>query len=224
VPGKRPRPEATDTTVDDFFNRVETRRHAWPAGRADLHWHLLFDLAVIEQHLVTPYTPITHQPGLQPVPSRWIHMTVLHGGPIADYRSGEIEAITELVTDRCATIDPPQLTIDRPMIGRVAIECAARPGAPVRQLWELTARVDAEVTGGRHPLLPATYYPHISIAYGIAGDHRPSRTSLKAMLSDIPGEPTMLRATSLALVAQAHDRRHITWTPIATALLGGTPR
>ncbi|MFF2941255.1 hypothetical protein ACFVSQ_15580 [Streptomyces niveus] len=27
--------------MDDFFAKVMGRTHAWPAGRRDLHWHLL---------------------------------------------------------------------------------------------------------------------------------------------------------------------------------------
>ncbi len=82
----------------------------------------------------------------------------------------------------------------------------------------MTARVDAEVTGGRNPRIPTVYYPHLSLAYGTAG-LRPDRRELKAALSDVPGEPVVLRADRLSLVAQRHDRRHITWTPIAEVAL-----
>lgn len=221
-----PQPSATSGsgTVDDFFARVETRQHAaWPAGRPDLHWHLLFDVDTIDRELVTPYRAITHRPGLAPVPARWLHLTLLHGGPIAEYRRGEIDAITELVHRECASIEPLDLTVDRPCVGRVAIECPARPGAPARRLWELTARVDAEVTGHRFPMIPATYYPHLTLAYGTRRElHQAGadRAALKRDLSDHPGQPVTLRATQLSLVAQVHNRQHITWTPMATVPLG----
>lgn len=207
------------TAIGDFFHTVETRRHAWPAGRADLHWHLLFEEQVVRESLVEPYRAITHRPGLAPVPARWVHCTVLHGGPVDQYRDGEITEITERVAKECQTITSFDLTFDRPGIGTVAVECAARPGAPARRLWELTARADADVTGGRFPLIPAVYAPHISLAYGTAGPIRADRRGLKAALSDQPGEPVVLRATRLCLVAQSHDRRHITWTPIAQVAL-----
>lgn len=219
-----PQPPATSGTVDDFFRRVETRQHAWPAGRPDLHWHLLFDVGTVGRELVTSYRAITHRPGLAPVSARWVHMTVLHGGPVAEYRRGELDAITKRVHQRCVGIEPFDLTIDRPSVGRVAIECPARPGAPARRLWELTAQSDAAVTGGRFPLIPATYYPHLSLAYGMQGESHQrgaDRAALKRDLSDHPGESVTLRATHLSLVAQVHDRRHITWTPIATVPLAG---
>ncbi|EDY52232.1 hypothetical protein SSCG_05226 [Streptomyces clavuligerus] len=30
-----------NTVLADFFAGVGRRQHPWPAGRADLHWHLL---------------------------------------------------------------------------------------------------------------------------------------------------------------------------------------
>jgi len=69
-------------SVEDFFAQVESRRHAWPAGRDDLHRHLLYDDVLVEEQLVAPYRELTHRPGLAPVPARWMHTTVMHGGPV----------------------------------------------------------------------------------------------------------------------------------------------
>ncbi|MEU5053561.1 2'-5' RNA ligase family protein [Streptomyces sp. NPDC021096] len=205
----------TGPFMESFFAGVESRRNPWPAGRADLHWHLLFDQEVVREALVELYRAISHRPGLAPVPAPWVHCTLLHAGPVDDYRDEEIDAIVERVSKECQIISPFNLVFDRPTVGTVAVECAARPGEPARQLWELTARADAEITGGRFPLIPAIYYPHLSLAYVTDGPDRPDRRVLKAALSDHRGEPVTLRADRLSLVAQRHDRRHITWTPIA---------
>ncbi|MFF4534282.1 2'-5' RNA ligase family protein [Streptomyces sp. NPDC001407] len=207
------------TFVEDFFAGVESRRHAWPAGRADLHWHLLFDEQAVHDALIAPYRHIADRPGLAPVAAPWLHCTVLHAGPVAEYREQQITDIVERVAKECENLDAFDLTFDRPTIGTVAVECAARPGEPARRLWEITARVDAEVTGGRYPLIPSVYYPHASIAYGTAAEVRADRRALKQALSDHPGEPVVLRAERLCLVAQSHDRRHITWSPIAEVAL-----
>ncbi|MFD7667746.1 2'-5' RNA ligase family protein [Streptomyces sp. NPDC059788] len=207
--------------MEGFYAEVETRATAWPAGRADLHWHILFAPEVIEEKLVAPYREILHQPGLAPVDARWVHTTVMHGGPMEEYKPGEIDTILERVRAECATIAPFDLVFDRPAIGRVAVECTARPGAPARRLWELTTRIDAEVTGSRFPTTPSGYYPHSSLAYGVAGPERANRQTMKRLMSDHPGEPVVVRAEKISLVAQSHDRRHITWQHIANASLGG---
>ncbi|MEU3602255.1 DUF4097 family beta strand repeat-containing protein [Streptomyces sp. NPDC006798] len=208
-------PVTATAKMGDFFAAVESRQHAWPAGQKDLHWHLLFDQRLVHEALFAPYRTLTGQPGLEPVPARWAHCTILHGGPVDQYRDGEIDAITERVAKEVRDSPAFDLVFDRPTIGTVAVECAARPGAPARHLWEIAAQADAEITGFRFPRIPFVYYPHLSLAYGTAHPVRPDRRELKAMLADLPGGPVTLRATRLALVAQSHDRRHITWTPLA---------
>ncbi|MFK0047502.1 hypothetical protein ACIQU4_26030 [Streptomyces sp. NPDC090741] len=44
---------------------------------------------------------------------------------------------------------------------------------------------------------------------------------MKALLSDLPVGPVTLPVTRLSLVAQSHDARHITWTHLGDAVLGG---
>lgn len=73
--------------MEDFFEEVESRKQAWPAGRADLHWHILFDPAVLQEQLAGPYREITHRPGLAPVEVRWMHTTLVFVPTGAD-RSG----------------------------------------------------------------------------------------------------------------------------------------
>jgi hypothetical protein len=77
------------------------------------------------------------------------------------------------------------------------------------------------VTGGRFPLTPKSWYPHASIAYGVTGPARANQQSVKALLSDHPGQPVVLRADSISLVAQSHDRQHITWEHLANVRLNG---
>ncbi|MFD4764278.1 2'-5' RNA ligase family protein [Streptomyces sp. NPDC058439] len=204
--------------IEDFFSTVEGR---WPAGRADLHWHILGAPEVVEELLVAPYKEITHRPGLAPVEARWIHTTVMHGGPMEQYQPGEIDMIVDRVRQACEEIAPFDLNFDVPVPGRVSVGCAARPGAPGRRLWELTTRIDGEVTGGRFPVIPQSWHPHSSLAYGVAGPERADRQTMKVLLSDHQGGPVVLRADTISLVAQSHDRQHITWEHLADVRLGG---
>lgn len=208
--------------MEDFYGEAERRRqNAWPAGRVDLHWHVLFDPKVMDAALVQPYREVTHRPGLSAVDARWLHLTVLHAGPVDRYRAGEIDSVVARVREACGAIAPFDVTIDRPVVSRVAVECAVRPGAPMRRLWELTSCIDAEVTGSRFPQIPAGYYPHLALAYGVGGPVRADRLAMNIRLSDLPGEPVQLRAERLSLVAQSHDRQHITWERLADIELSG---
>ncbi|MFJ9617864.1 2'-5' RNA ligase family protein [Streptomyces noursei] len=198
--------------MEDFFANVENRRHAWPAGRRDLHWHLLPDPAVVHERLVEPYRELTHRPGLEPVPARWLHVTVLHSGPQQEASPQEVEAITTRVRKAVAATGSIELTFARPSIGTQAVECAARPGAAARRLWETTWTATTEVVGPRWPLVPATYHPHTTLAYAAGRDAQHlDRGQLKAHLSDLDTGEVSLFFSQLALVAQWHDGRHIIW-------------
>ncbi|MEU1824122.1 2'-5' RNA ligase family protein [Streptomyces abikoensis] len=209
--------------MDNFFDGVTNRLHPWPAGRADLHFHILFDQEVIEKQIVSRYKQLTHRPGISPVPAAWVHTTILHSGPMDSFAPGEVDKIASLLQDECANIAPFSLTFDRPSIGSVAVECAARPGAPARRLWEAASQVCAEVTQSRYPITPAIYYPHLSIGYGTATKERQaSRAEMKAWLSDCEYEPVTLQARSMTMVAQWHTGSHIRWKHLRTIPLSGS--
>lgn len=209
--------------MDDFFARVENREHAWPAGRADLHWHVLFDTEQVREMLTDPYRELTHRPGIAPVAPEWLHMTVLHSGPRADATDEEITQIVDRVRARAADVEPFEVTFAQPSPGNVAIECLGRPGAPARALWEMTWQQTRAVVGDRWPLVPGPYWPHVSLGYAAGPDAAGvDRTLLKVWLSDHGRGEVTLRADRLAVVAQYHTRREILWTVLEEIPLGDT--
>ena len=191
--------------MDDFFATVIDR---WPAGREDLHWHLLPDPEQARAGLFEPYQELTHRDNVVPVAPPWYHVTSLHSVPAASLSAGQLDRIIEEVRRRCETIGPFELTLDRPTIGQVAVECAGRPGAATRALWRAAADSTTTVLGNDIPVIPEVYYPHMSLAYAVGHtDHR----QMKAWLSDHDIPPFVMPVTAISLVAQSHDRRTITW-------------
>ncbi|MGW0682910.1 2'-5' RNA ligase family protein [Streptomyces sp. NPDC002754] len=206
--------------MDNFFERVETRKSPWLRGERHIHWHVLFDPEEVRAKLTDPYRGVTHQPGLEPVAPEWVHMTVLHSGAEEQFTKQELDAFTEGVRERAASIEPFWLTVDRPAVGTVALECVMRPGEPARELWRMTKEVEAQVKGGI-PAILNSYYPHTSLAYAGARADEVDRPALKAWMSDNgPEEPVRLRAEALSLVAQWHDGREIKWELITEVPLG----
>ncbi|MDH6138493.1 2'-5' RNA ligase [Kitasatospora sp. GP30] len=200
--------------MDSFFDRV---RHRWPAGREDLHLHIL-PPPEISTALVAHYRELTHREPLVPVKPEWFHVTLLHSGPMDQLRFGEVEAITDRLHQRFAQTDPFTLTLHWPNVGNVALECPGTPGEPSRRLWQACAEEVGAVTAGRFPLVPTVHYPHATIAYSTGPV--PDRAELKAWLSDHGAEPVTFTAERIAVVAQSHDEREITWRPLAEVKLG----
>lgn len=204
-----------DVPMDSFYADISVW---WPAGRADLHWHLLPAQRTAER-LTATYHHLTHQPGLAPVAPQWLHCTLIHAQPHATYAPEEIDQVVTRVRAICQHIPPITMTLDRPTAGRVAIECVGRPGAPARQLAHAIGAADQAVTDVP-PRLTAHYYPHLSLAYG-TGEGGADRRAIRAALTDTPGEPLTAHYDRAHLVAQHHDGHSLTWAPVASVPLAG---
>jgi 2'-5' RNA ligase len=202
--------------MEDFFAGVASR---WPAGQEDYHWHVLPGPAAARQYLSGQYRELTHRPGLAPVADRWMHITVQHFAPVTQITPGEVEQITGLVRERCAAIAPFAVTTGRAEAWNTGVVCPVRPGSALRHLWQVTIAAAGEVTGRAHETRPLVYYPHLTLAY--AHDHV-DHGPLRAWISDSTAAEVALPVTRLALVAQQHDCREITFRVIDEVPLAGS--
>ncbi|MEU6406201.1 2'-5' RNA ligase family protein [Streptomyces sp. NPDC046985] len=200
--------------MENFFERVTP---FWPAGRRDLHWHILPTPAEAEA-LAAPYQEIT-APGLRRVPVEWMHCTLLHA--IGLSRSTvDIAALLDDVRSAAQHVEPVVLTFDRPAVSAVGVEISGWPGAPFTTLVDIvTAAMDR--TGAVYKPGPSRY-PHISLGYTSTGAEALNAVTLKTALASIdqPLSGNVL-ANRLHLVEQWHDGGRIVWTPIAEVPLGG---
>jgi 2'-5' RNA ligase len=164
------------------------------------------------------YRELTQRLGIAPVPPEFLHVTLLHSAPVNEITDKAIAEITARVRRRCAAVAPFDLTLDRPSVGSVAIECLGRPGRPVERLWEITASESAAILGDRYPTVPSIHYTHSTIGYATGHvDQRPMR----AWITDNDVPPVTFPVTKIALVAQSHDSKYITWTHLADIELAG---
>lgn len=202
--------------MESFFERV---KGFWPAGRQDLHWHLLPDRELARTALVEPYRQLTHRDGLAPIPAEWIHVTVLHGAPVEQVSTTELDKLTAGMRERCAQLAPVTITLHPPMVGSVALECAGRPGAPARAVWQAAIDTNIEVLGDRMIGPRANYEPHAALAY--CDVPQVNGAPLKAWLSDNAADPVTFTASQVTLVAQHHDGHHIIWEHLLDVPLAG---
>ncbi|MEU3663992.1 2'-5' RNA ligase family protein [Streptomyces sp. NPDC032940] len=202
--------------MENFFTRVE---RVWPAGRRDLHWHILPTEAEA-QALTAPYAEVVARPGLQPVPVPWMHCTLLHA--IGLSRSAvDIGALVEHVQEDVRTVAPFTLTFDRPAVGPVAVEISGWPGRAFTGLG--TALTEATTRASGVPFTASrSRYPHMSVAYTTKGAEDVDAIAVKAALADVAGPlSATVSVDRLHLVEQWHDGATITWEPLAEVPLAG---
>ncbi|MFI8515938.1 2'-5' RNA ligase family protein [Streptomyces sp. NPDC085460] len=199
--------------MESFFQRVSG---FWPAGRRDLHWHILPTLQEAAA-LAAPYEGI-YRPGLVRVPLQWQHCTLLHAVGLAP-EDVDTDALVADARGRLAAVEPFTLTFDRPSVGTVAVEISGWPGRPAADLVDTLTQATLR-TGAACRIAPSAS-PHTSIAYTGAGAEALERAELAAALAGIDGPlSSTVHVDRVHLVAQWHDGAHIQWEQIATVPLG----
>ncbi|NIY67995.1 2'-5' RNA ligase family protein [Streptomyces malaysiensis] len=202
--------------MENFFARVG---RFWPAGRRDLHWHIL-PTAAEASALAAPYKGLA-TPGLHSVPAQGMHCTLLHAIGLSRNHV-DTEALLKDVTSYAQTRPPFTLTFDRPAVGTLAVEISGWPGRPFTEIVETLTQTMVR-TGAAFTAAPSRY-PHMSLAYAADGAEEVDAVALKAALAAIEQPLSETVAVDrLHLVEQWHDGAHITWDPIAEVPLAGVP-
>ncbi|MER6103676.1 2'-5' RNA ligase family protein [Streptomyces sp. NPDC001832] len=200
--------------MENFFARVGA---FWPAGRRDLHWHIL-PTPDEAGALSAPYEGLA-PPGLQSVPVDGMHCTLLHAVGLSG-TGVDTDALLKEIGSYAQTVRPFSLTFDRPAVGNVGVEISGWPGHPFTEIVDTITQVMTR-TGAAFKAAPSCY-PHMSLAYAADGAEDVDAVSVRAALASIeqPLSGTVF-VDRLHLVEQWHDGAHITWNPIAEVSLAG---
>ncbi|MFF8423162.1 2'-5' RNA ligase family protein [Streptomyces sp. NPDC015680] len=201
--------------MENFFERVG---RVWPAGRRDLHWHILPTPAEAGA-IAAPYKGLAAPRGLASVPVDGMHCTLMHAVGLG-VDDADTDALLKEVGGYARTVQPFTLTFDRPAVGAVAVEISGWPGRVFTEIVDAVTQATAR-TGAAFTPAPSRY-PHMSLAYTSAGAEDVDAVTIRTALADIeqPLSGTVL-VDRLHLVEQWHDGAHIMWDPVAEVPLAG---
>ncbi|MGH3825821.1 MAG: 2'-5' RNA ligase family protein [Pseudonocardiaceae bacterium] len=197
-------------------------RPGWRVGRSFYTWHVTFDDQPAAHQLAADYVPILEDlPTLDPIPVRWLHLTMQGIGFTDEVARADIEAIVEAARDRCAELTLFTITLGPARVDPEALMLPVWPPEPVACLRATIRTAIADVRGPDNvPESPDDFRPHVSLAYSnAAGPAAPIAQRLTAR-PVTSAEITVRRAT---LIDLNRDHRAYQWTDVATAELG-TPR
>lgn len=191
-------------------------RPGWRVGRSFYTWHVTFDDQPAAHRLATDSAPILEGLStLDPVPVRWLHLTVQGIGFTDTVDRADVEAIVHAVQQRCAEIAPFTITLGPARVDPEALMLPLQPAEPVIALRSAIRAAIADVWGPDGvPENADGFRPHVSLAYSnTAGPAEPiiERLAARPVTS---AEITVCRA---ALIDLNRDHRVYQWTDIATA-------
>jgi 2'-5' RNA ligase len=148
-------------------------------------------------------------PGLDLVPSRWLHLTTLTSGPSDDIAPDALADMIEEAQHLLAAIVPITITLGRVLYHPRAVMLDAGPAGPFEPVMK------AVQTATRHAGSSTAPYhdpwrPHITLAYSNAT--RPAAPVIEALGRSLPAHQVTIR--SVSLVTQSPGQRW-TWDLIA---------
>lgn len=191
-------------------------RPGWRVGRSFYTWHVTFDDQPAVHRLATDYAPVLNDlPTLDPIPVRWLHLTMQGIGFTDEVDRADVDAIADATRDRCAALAPFTITLGPARVDPEALMLPVHPAEPVTRLRATIRAAIADVWGPDNvPEDPHGFRPHVSLAYSnAAGPAEPIIQRLAAQ-SATAAEITVHRA---ALIDLNRDHHAYEWTDIATA-------
>lgn len=195
-------------------------RPGWRVGRAFYTWHLTFTHATDVHRLAGQYrAQLAGLPGLDPIPDRWLHLTMQGVGFTDEVLPADAAKIAEAVQERCRALTPFPVTLGPAVIDPEVVRLRVSPPEPVAELRATIRAAIADVWGADNvPEQEAGFTPHVSVAYSNAAG--PAQPIIDAVTADRP-PPAAALISEAQLIILNRDHREYQWTEYATAPLGG---
>lgn len=194
-------------------------RPGWRAGRSFYTWHVTFDDQPTVHRLAADYAPVLdHLPTLDPVPVRWLHLTMQGVGFTDSVDRVDVDAIVRAARGRCAGLAPFTVVLGPSRVDPEALKLPAKPEEPVIALRAAIRAAIGDVWGPDEVPEDANgFRPHVSLAYSNAdGPSEPIAERLAAR----SGTSAEITVRSAALIELNRDHRAYEWAHIASADLG----
>lgn len=203
--------------LDRLVNHWE--RPGWEAGRRSYHWIVRFDERPAVQRLAERcQARLGNLETLDLVPVGSLHLTVQRVSFTDEITSSQALAVAAAASERCASIRPFAATVG-PLTGSAnSVFLNVGPHWPFHLLRQAVVAATAHVRGAEAvPDHPATFDPHVSIAY----NRRP--TVAKPVIAQVATARSIPSVTvqveTVSLVELRRDGHTYLWRQIAAVPL-----
>ena len=214
----------TDAPAWTYQHATDLRDHwwwrpGWKVGTRFYAWHITFDHAPELHQLAAQYqAALAGLPGLDPVPRRWLHLTMQGVGHVEEIDINAIEGIVTSAQRRLADLGSISVQFHRPVIRPEAIALPALPPAAVDQIRSAIRAAIADHLGADEvPDNADGFQPHVTIAY--SAGVQPAR-SVEAALAAVEPPAVTTAVPQASLIELHRDRRMYEWRTIAEAQIG----
>ncbi|MEV0681697.1 2'-5' RNA ligase family protein [Actinosynnema sp. NPDC050436] len=194
-------------------------RPGWRTGRSFYTWHVTFADQPAAQRLVADYAPaLAGLAQLDPVPARWLHLTLQGVGFTDEIDRDDITLIVDAARARCATLKPITIILGPAHVDPETVQMPAHPLEPLSDLRLAVRAAIADVWGESNvPEPESRFRAHVSLGYcTTAGPMEPVVRALDAH----GGHTGEVVVSAVSLIDLNRDHRAYEWTDVATIPLG----
>jgi 2'-5' RNA ligase len=195
-------------------------RPGWRPGRRLYTWHLTFEEQDELHQLAAAYQArLAGLPSLDPVPLRWLHLTLQGIGFTDEVTEAELDRMRLAAGERLARLGPLRLRFGPVTILAESVTLTPSPAGPVRAVHAAVRAAIAAVWSQDRvpPEPPERFWPHVSIAYS-------NRDGEAAAVAERLGRvrPASIGATvrAASLIAIHRDSGMYRWDTLASVPLG----
>jgi len=212
------------TTNDPYADHAHMANHwwwrpGWQVGTRFYAWHLTLDGQDEVHALADRYAEsLRNVPTLDPIPSRWRHMTLQGLGQVEDVDDHTRDSVIEAVSKRLRDMEPIRSTFSRAAVFREAI--ALPPNNPPSYA-ELRREIRAGLADvlGVAPEAEAGFRAHVSLAYS---NNDGDGLAIRQILDSTGVVPATATFTTVSLIRMHRDNRMYEWETVAEVQLTST--
>ena len=196
-------------------------RPGWKIGRSFYTWHVTLADQPGARDLVSGYAPALAQlPMLDPVPLRWLHLTLQGIGFTDEVTRTDAERIVTAARARCARLAPFTATIGPAHVDPETVQMPVRPIEPLAELRIAIRHAIGDVWGEDNVPEPENEFrPHISLGYVNSAGPAAAVADALAAHAALAADVTV---SAVSLIDLNRDNQAYEWTDVATVSLGGS--
>ncbi len=194
------------------------QKHDYQAGKIDWNFNIVFDDQPQVAAMVEKYAKLLDHPGLYPpIPSQWLHSTILRVGTTEEYTEEEMRAVAEALKPKLAGLQLPELKLGPWWMWGSTPVLHMAPEDPIDELFELIMAEIEKVVGKNRMPQPTRFIPHVTLAYTRTTD-KAIEVYEKLLANPIP--PVTFKASRMPLIKQQVIDHVYQWEVVEDLQLG----
>jgi 2'-5' RNA ligase len=194
-------------------------RHNHYDGVVDWNFNVVYrqDPSVVA--MAKSYEPLIKRPELyEPIPTEWLHATILRVGPVEDYTISEMLEVAELVQERLKAIQFPEFNFGHHVLVHGNVCFRIEPESELEKLYEaVTESLEKVVGPDRATKSPyGKFIAHTSLAYTKNQDNE---AEIDNMLGSANITPATFKIRHMPLIKQRPTNGHYEWEVVKDVLI-----